>query len=123
MREIGEMLTLRDHQSKNLFDPWEYLGPQRRRLLEKSWAGVFSGRGGRSPPRRSGRAAEWLSKAEAHVDQGKPERAIVLRRAIAVEPDDPTVLMGYAMACARLDRSPRSKWWRGGFSISSPARC
>lgn len=35
------MLTLRDHQSRDLFDPWEYLGPQRRRLLEQSWAGVF----------------------------------------------------------------------------------
>ena len=35
------MLTLRDHQSGDLFDPWEYLGPQRRKLLEQSWAGVF----------------------------------------------------------------------------------
>ena len=35
------MLTLRDHQSEDLFDPWEYLGPQRRKLLEQGWAGVF----------------------------------------------------------------------------------
>jgi hypothetical protein len=35
------MLTLRDHQSGELFDPWEYLAPQRRRLLEQGWAGVF----------------------------------------------------------------------------------
>jgi len=35
------MLTIRDHQSGDLFDPWEYLGPQRRKLLELSWAGVF----------------------------------------------------------------------------------
>jgi hypothetical protein len=35
------MLTLRDHQSGDLFDPWEYLGPQRRRLLQRGWAGVF----------------------------------------------------------------------------------
>jgi len=35
------MLTLRDHRSRDLFDPWEYLGPQRRRLLKRSWAGVF----------------------------------------------------------------------------------
>jgi hypothetical protein len=35
------MLTLHDHQSGALFDRWEYLGPQRRRLLEQSWAGVF----------------------------------------------------------------------------------
>ena len=32
---------MRDHQSGDLFDPWEHLGPQRRALLEKSWAGVF----------------------------------------------------------------------------------
>lgn len=35
------MLTLRDHQSRELFDPWEHLGVKRRRLLELSWAGVF----------------------------------------------------------------------------------
>lgn len=35
------MLTLRDHRSGDLFDPWEFLGPQRRQLLEGSWAGVF----------------------------------------------------------------------------------
>lgn len=35
------MLTLGDHCSGDLFDPWEHLGSQRRRLLERSWAGVF----------------------------------------------------------------------------------
>lgn len=35
------MLTIRDHRSGDLFDPWEHLGPQRRRLLDRSWAGVF----------------------------------------------------------------------------------
>ena len=35
------MLTLRDHQSRELFDPWEHLVGKRRRLLELSWAGVF----------------------------------------------------------------------------------
>lgn len=35
------MRTLRDHQSGDLFDPWEYLGPQRRKLLDQGWAGVF----------------------------------------------------------------------------------
>jgi hypothetical protein len=35
------MITLRDHHSGVLFDPWEYLGPRRRKLLEQSWAGVF----------------------------------------------------------------------------------
>lgn len=35
------MLTRRDHRSGVLFDPWDYVGPQRRKLLERSWAGVF----------------------------------------------------------------------------------
>lgn len=35
------MQTLRDHQSRESFDPWEHLGPKRRRSLEVSWAGVF----------------------------------------------------------------------------------
>src|SRR5512135_1766753 len=35
------MLTIRDHQTGDLFDPWEHLGEQRRRLLDRSWAAVF----------------------------------------------------------------------------------
>ncbi len=35
------MITLRDHQAGDLFDPWDHLGAKRRRLLERSWAGVF----------------------------------------------------------------------------------
>jgi len=35
------MIHTRDHQTDYLFDPWSYLGPKRRRLMEESWAGVF----------------------------------------------------------------------------------
>ncbi len=35
------MLTIRDHQTGDLFDSWAFLGEKRRRLLEQSWAGVF----------------------------------------------------------------------------------
>lgn len=35
------MLTIRDHQTGDLFDRWAFLGEPRRRLLERSWAGVF----------------------------------------------------------------------------------
>jgi len=35
------MQYIRDHQTGHLFDPWSHLGPKRRQLLEKSWAGVF----------------------------------------------------------------------------------
>lgn len=35
------MKTVRDHRSGDLFDPWAHLGPQRRTLLDKSWAGLM----------------------------------------------------------------------------------
>lgn len=35
------MRTKRDCYVRDLFDPWEFLGPQRRRLLDRGWAGVF----------------------------------------------------------------------------------
>jgi len=35
------MITANDHRTERLFDPWEYLGPKRRKLLDSSWSGVF----------------------------------------------------------------------------------
>jgi len=35
------MIHTRDHQTSYLFDPWDYLGPKRKKLLTESWAGVF----------------------------------------------------------------------------------
>ena len=35
------MFFNRDRQTISLFDPWDYLGEKRRRLLDKSWAAVF----------------------------------------------------------------------------------
>jgi transposase-like protein DUF772/DDE family transposase len=35
------MFTLRDRRTGDLFDRWSDLGEKRRRLLERSWAGVF----------------------------------------------------------------------------------
>jgi hypothetical protein len=34
------MITIGDHHTGDLFDPWAHLGAKRRALLEKSWAGV-----------------------------------------------------------------------------------
>lgn len=33
--------NIRDHGTEYLIDPWEYLGPKRRSLLEKGWPGLF----------------------------------------------------------------------------------
>ena len=35
------MFHTKDHKTIPMFDPWEFLGPKRRRLMEQSWAGVF----------------------------------------------------------------------------------
>lgn len=35
------MYYTKDHKTGYIFDPWKYLGPKRRRLLEESWAGIF----------------------------------------------------------------------------------
>jgi hypothetical protein len=35
------MIKINDHHTGRLFDPWEHLGPKRRKLLDSSWSGVF----------------------------------------------------------------------------------
>ena len=35
------MIFAKDHKTGYLFDPWAYLGPKRRKLLDQSWAGLF----------------------------------------------------------------------------------
>lgn len=35
------MLNIKDHKTRYMFDPFEYLGPKRRKMLDDSWAGVF----------------------------------------------------------------------------------
>lgn len=35
------MFNAKNHKQLNMFDPWEHLGPKRRKELDKSWAGLF----------------------------------------------------------------------------------
>jgi hypothetical protein len=35
------MFKVNDHHTIRMFDPWDYLGPKRRKLLDTSWSGVF----------------------------------------------------------------------------------
>jgi hypothetical protein len=35
------MIHIKDHKQKDLFEPWAFLGPKRRKLLDQSWAGLF----------------------------------------------------------------------------------
>jgi len=35
------MIHIKDHRQQDLFDPWRFLSPKRRELLNQSWAGLF----------------------------------------------------------------------------------
>jgi len=35
------MFKVNDHKTRRLFDPWNYLGPKRSKLLETGWAVMF----------------------------------------------------------------------------------
>ena len=35
------MLNIKDHKQKTLFDPWAFISPKRRKLLDQSWPGLF----------------------------------------------------------------------------------
>jgi len=35
------MLNIKDHKTINMFDPFGFLGPKRRKMLDESWAGIF----------------------------------------------------------------------------------
>jgi len=35
------MIHTKDHNQLSFIDPWEHLGPKRRKLLDESWAGIF----------------------------------------------------------------------------------
>ena len=35
------MFKINNHKQMELFDPWDFLSPKRRRLLDESWAGLF----------------------------------------------------------------------------------
>ena len=35
------MIRISNHKQGNFFDPWVFLSPKRRRLLDQSWAGLF----------------------------------------------------------------------------------
>ncbi len=35
------MIRIKDHKQHHLFDPWAYMSPKRRRMLEEDWPGLF----------------------------------------------------------------------------------
>jgi hypothetical protein len=35
------MIHIKDHKQQHLFDPWGFLSPKRRQILEEGWPGLF----------------------------------------------------------------------------------
>lgn len=35
------MIRIKDHKTPYIFDPFAYLGPKRRKMINQSWAGIF----------------------------------------------------------------------------------
>jgi hypothetical protein len=35
------MVRIKDHKQQQIFDPWAYLSPKRRRMLDEGWPGLF----------------------------------------------------------------------------------
>jgi tetratricopeptide (TPR) repeat protein len=67
----------------------------------------LSGHSGGSPlPGVQGEAASWFSRGEDCLARDNLKQAhACYRRALALEPENPTVLMSYAMLCLHLNRS------------------
>jgi len=77
-----------------------------RRLRYQDLVQFLSGRTGAPLPEVGGEAGRWMEKAERHVAKGEGEKALgCLQKALAREPDHPTVLMSHAMLCLSLGRA------------------
>jgi hypothetical protein len=35
------MIRIKNHKQREIFDPWSFMSPIRRRMLDQSWAGLF----------------------------------------------------------------------------------
>ena len=82
----------------------QQLNPKRMRYHDL--VSYLSGRAGVELPATSPDAADWVSRGEQAIRSGAaPEALRCYREALALDPENPTLLMSYALACLRLDRS------------------
>jgi len=79
------------------------LNPSKMRYQDL--VGYLSGQGQSPLPEVGAEAKPWLEQGEQLLEKGKAEPALAAyRRAIQAEPENPTLLMSYALACLRLQR-------------------
>ena len=61
-------------------------------------------------PEVSGSAAEWLRKGEESLAEDQVQKALdCYGAAVRLEPDNPTVLLSYALACLQMNRNQESE--------------
>ena len=70
----------------------------------------LSGQADRPLPEISAEAQTWIREAEEEIVEGHSGRAVSLyRRAIDSDPDNPTLLMSYALLCLQLERAQETE--------------
>ena len=77
-----------------------------RRLRYQDLVRYLSGAAGAPLPRVEGEAATWLSRGESQLAGDQPRQALAsYRRALALDPDNPTLLLSYALLGLHFDRA------------------
>jgi tetratricopeptide (TPR) repeat protein len=77
-----------------------------KKLQYQDLVHYLSGHAGMPLPKVDGEAGKWFSKAEELVSRDNPKQALVCyRRALSHEPENPTLLMSYALLCLHMNRS------------------
>lgn len=76
-----------------------------KKLRYQDLVRYLSGRGSSPLPPVAGEARQWMEQAES-LSRENPDRALGLyRRALAEDPDNPTLLISFALACLEMKRS------------------
>jgi tetratricopeptide (TPR) repeat protein len=79
------------------------LNPSKMRYQD--FVGYLSGTAASPLPEVDSEAREWLLKAEDYLGRDNADRAVVcFRKAITLDPDNPTLLLSFALACLQLNR-------------------
>ncbi len=77
-----------------------------KKLQYQDLVRYLSGAAGTPLPGVSGEAEGWFKKAEEFLSRDNLKQALTCyRRALALDPDNPTLLMSYALLCLHLNRS------------------
>ncbi|HEY8021643.1 MAG TPA: tetratricopeptide repeat protein, partial [Thermoanaerobaculia bacterium] len=77
-----------------------------KKLQYQDLVRYLSGHAGVPLPKVDGEAGKWFGKAEEFLARDNLKQALVCyRRALALDADNPTLLMSYALLCLHLNRS------------------